>query len=54
MVTSNDEGNEGGGVIEVCAELSSTSNTRVLECNLSATFMLSNGSKAGILYNYMT
>ncbi len=50
MVTDNDEVNEGGDVIEVCAELSSSSVIRVLECNLSATFELSNGTKAGILY----
>ncbi len=49
MVTDNDNVNEGDAVIEVCAELNSPSMNRVLECNLSATFELSNGTKAGIL-----
>ncbi len=49
MVTDKDNVNEGGDVIEVCAELSSSSMNRVLECNLSATFELSNGTKSGIL-----
>ncbi len=50
MVTSSDVVSENDGAIEICAVLSSTSVVRELECNLSAIFVLSNGTKGGVLY----
>ncbi len=39
---------EGDGTVQVCAMLDSSSMNRTLECNLTATFDLSNGIKGGI------
>ncbi len=39
---------EGDGTVQVCAVLASSSGSRTLECNLTASFGLSNGTKGGI------
>ncbi len=39
---------EGDGTVQVCTVLDSSSMNRTLECNISVSFFLSNGTKGGM------
>ncbi len=48
MTKTTDVVGEEDGTVQLCAMLDSSSMSRTLECNLTASFDLSNGTKGGI------